>query len=157
MLISHPQFQIRTLLLAAVVFCPALTAGAAQTPAATQPASLAARTPAEPEIPKSAFRLQEPVKDPFFPQSTRLRAKPPQAVTGTNVAPPPVDLELNGISGSAERRLAIINFRTFAVGEEGEVPTSNGRARIRVVEIKNDSAVVLVNGEQRVLRLRPGR
>jgi len=67
-----------------------------------------------------------------------------------------VELELRGISGTVDRRLAIINGHTFGVGEEGEVPTSNGRARIRVLEIKSDSVVVLVNGEQRVLRLRPG-
>jgi predicted amino acid racemase len=67
-----------------------------------------------------------------------------------------VELELKGISGSIDRRLAIINFRTFSVDEEGEVPTDSGRARIRVIDIKSDSVVVIVNGQQRVLRLRSG-
>jgi len=166
MLISHPQFQIRTLLLAAIVVCLALAARAGQTPAATKPASPAAKAPAaanaapaEPELPKSLFYLptspQDPAKDPFFPLSTRLRTKP-QFIATSNAPPAVVELELKGISGSVDHRLAIINSRTFGVGEEGEVPASNGRARIRVVEIKNDSVVVLLNGEQRVLRLRPG-
>ena len=154
MLTPHPQLPIRPLLLGAVVLGLALAARAAQTPAATKPAA------AEPEVPKSVFHLptspQDPAKDPFFPLSTRLRSKPPQLISATNAPPVVVELELKGISGTVERRLAIINSRTFAVGEEGEVPTSNGHARIRVVEIKSDSVVVSLNGEQRVLRLRPG-
>jgi hypothetical protein len=64
-------------------------------------------------------------------------------------------LHLNGISGTVDRRLAIINNQTFQTNEEGEVPTNPGRARIRCVEIRADSVLVQVGGEQRVLRLRP--
>ena len=158
MLISYPQFPIRIFLLAVVPLGLVLTSRAAQTPAATSSA------PAQPEVPKSVFHFptspQDAVKDPFFPQSTRLRGKPPQLVIQTNVPPPVVELELKGISGTVERRLAIIasegGSRTFAVGEEGELPTGRGKARIRVLEIKDDSAVVTVNGKQEILKLRPG-
>ena len=160
MLNSHLQLPFRSLVLAAVALGWALTSQAAQTPAATPAA------PAEPELPKSVFHFpvspQDSVKDPFFPQSTRLRSKPPQVASVTNAPPPPVviELELKGISGTPDRRLVIIASegysRTFAVGEEGELPTGNGKKRIRVVEVKIDSAVVLLDGEQRVLKLRAG-
>ena len=116
--------------------------------------------PIQAEIPKSVFLIPttpQEGKDPFFPRSMRLFAS---AVVKTNVQPlatipPPVELRLNGISGTADRRLAIINNQTFETNEEGEVPTNPGRARIRCMEIKADSVVVQVGTEQRVLRLRP--
>jgi len=160
MLISYPQSPIRILLLAAVALGLVLTSQAAQTPTATKSA------PAQPEVPKSVFHYptspQDPVKDPFFPLSTRLRGKPPQPVTvaQTNVPQPVVELELKGISGTVDHRLAIVasegGTRTFAIGEEGELPTGSGKVRIRVIEIKDDSAVVLANGKREVLKLRPG-
>jgi len=154
MRISHLKFPFRTLLLGTALLGLTLAVRAAQTPVAAK------RAAAEPDVPKSVFHLptspQDPAKDPFFPQSTRLRSKPPQLISATNLPPVVVELELKGISGTADHRLAIINTRTFGVGEEGEVATSNGKARIRVVEIKSDSVVVSLNGEQRVLKLRPG-
>ena len=166
MLNLQPQLQIRPFLPAVVVLGLMVTALCAQTPSAKKPTGAAAKAPAatntapaELTVPVSVFHTptspQDPAKDPFFPQSTRLRSKPTVIAT-TTALPAVVELELKGISGAADRRLAIINSRTFAVGEEGEVPASNGRARLQVVEIKNDSVVVLLNGEQRVLRLRPG-
>jgi hypothetical protein len=115
--------------------------------------------PVQAEIPKSVFLIPatpQEGKDPFFPRSMRLFAS---VVVKTNVQPTPppsVELRLNGISGTADRRLAIINNQTFETNEEGEVPTNPGRARIRCMEIEADSVLVQVGGEQRVLRLRPG-
>jgi len=164
--ISFPQFRPRALPLAAALLCLVCAAPAAQNPAASpaRPAGLAPATtnaaPAKPELPKSVFHIpsspQDPAKDPFFPLSTRLYSKP--ALLPTTNAPPSVvvELELKGISGTADRRFAIINSRTFATSEEGDVPAGSGRSHIRVVEIKADSVVVVVNGEQRVLRLRSG-
>jgi hypothetical protein len=116
----------------------------------------------EAPLPKSVFVLprskQEGV-DPFFPKSGRpyqiyqVIPKPteqPVIVTA--------ELRLNGISGTAERRLAIINNRTFEVGEEGEVISGSERVRIRVLEIKGDLVVAqFVNGGiRRELHLRKG-
>jgi hypothetical protein len=67
-----------------------------------------------------------------------------------------VDLQLKGISGAASHRLAIINNRTFATGEEGEVSSNMGVVRITCQEIKDDFVRVLVNGQERTLHLRPG-
>jgi hypothetical protein len=114
--------------------------------------------PIQVEIPKSVFIIPTTPregKDPFFPRSLRLF---PSIVVNTNVlpTPPSVELRLNGISGAADHRLAIINNRTFETNEEGEVPTKSGHARIRCLDIKPDSVVVQVGGQQRVLHFRPG-
>jgi hypothetical protein len=75
----------------------------------------------------------------------------------TNAAPVPVvDVHLNGISGVAGKPLAIINSRTFEIGEEGEIVSSGNRVRIRCLEIKADTAVIQIGPERRVLRMRPG-
>ena len=67
-----------------------------------------------------------------------------------------MQLDLKGISGPVGRRLAIINNQTFAVGEEQEVTVNSGRVRVVCKEIKDDSVVVVANGQERILRLRPG-
>lgn len=165
MSISLSQVRVRALLLEAALLCLVCSARAVQTPAPSpaHPAGrLASATNAAPtqlEVPKSVFHIpnspQDPARDPFFPQSTRLYSKA-AVVTPTNQPAPVVELELKGISGGADRRFAIINSRTFASGEDGDVPVGRGRAHIRVIEVKADSVVVVVNGEQRVLRLRAG-
>ncbi|HVM47625.1 MAG TPA: hypothetical protein VMU04_06330 [Candidatus Acidoferrum sp.] len=112
----------------------------------------------EPEVPKSMFLIPttpQQGRDPFYPNSTRLfasvvvnAAKPASAVQ--------VELRLKALSGVPNHRLAMINNHTFESGEEGEVTTPTGHARIRCLQINEDSAVVQVGGEQRILRLRPG-
>lgn len=103
-------------------------------------------------IPQSIFVMPtspQEGRDPFFPRSNRPYMS--AAVLHTNVAPvvgsapapTPADLHLKGVSGTAARPLAIINNRTFAVGEQGDVPTPTGRLRIRVVEIRRDGHVVV--------------
>jgi hypothetical protein len=151
--------------LAAALICLALTCSAAQTqtspPAkvsATAPAATNA-APAQPEIPKSVFTIPtapQEGKDPFYPNSMRLFANQ-TVVTPTNRPTAiPVELQLKALSGTAGHRLAIINNCTFSPGEEGEVTTNVGRVRIVCVEIKDDSVVVLVGGQQRIVRLRSG-
>lgn len=155
---------IEKLLAFAVAFLSLAFASLATQTRTNAPAtvSLAATNaaPVQAEIPKSVFLIPatpQEGKDPFFPRSMRLFAS---VVVKTNVqplaTPRSVELRLNGISGTADRRLAIINNQTFETNEEGEVPTNPGRARIRCLEIKADSVLVQVGAEQRVLRLRPG-
>jgi hypothetical protein len=159
----HSYRSVETsLALGAILFSLAFASVASQTrtksPAKAPPATTNA-APAQPEIPRSVFTIPttpQEGKDPFFPRSKRLFAT---AVVKTNLPPPAVvvaDLYLNGISGTPEHRLAIVNNQTFAANEEGEVPTDRGRAHIRCLEIKADSVVVQVGNEQRVLRLRAG-
>lgn len=108
---------------------------------------------AQQPVPKSAFSI--PTKpqdghDPFFPNSDRLFASktaPKSAPQSTGAV-----LVFNGISGTQERRLAMINSRTMAEGEEADVNTPNGRTKVRLVEIKGEVAIVEVAGERRELR-----
>jgi len=116
---------------------------------------------AELVAPKSLFLIPsnpQEGKDPFFPRSLRVYASSVIVLTNTtnSVAAPSLDLRLNGVSGTSAHPLAIINNRTFEVGEEGELTSNSGRARLRVLDIKADYVVVQVGGERRILRLRVG-
>jgi hypothetical protein len=148
--------------LALAGFCGAATADAQSTTNAV--AQAAGSSPAKPApapggIPRSVFTMPanpEAGKDPFFPRSLRpygtmLTAKTNQP--STNLA---TDLHLQGFSGPLDRRLAIINNRTFETGEEGEIVTSNGRTRLRCLEIKGNSVTIFAGGEQRTLYFRRG-
>ncbi len=152
---------------AALLFC-GLTLNATDKPAT--PASKSSKgqpvvtnaAPVSLEIPKSVFIIpKSPAegKDPFYPKSTRLFNTVVIAASVTTTSAPvsvQVDLQLKGISGTADHRLAIIGTRTFEQGEEHEMPSASGRVRIRCVEIASDSVIVQVGNEQRTLHLRPG-
>jgi hypothetical protein len=97
-------------------------------------------------------------KDPFFPKSTR---RTQSVVISTNTTVPvgelPAGLVLKGLSGTAQRRLAVINNYTFAAGEEAEVRVGFQLFRVRCVEIKDRSVMISVNGAPpRELTLRQG-
>ena len=164
MLARCPSLRAWTLPLAAALLGLTFTTRAAQTPpaAAGKAKATTNAAPAELELPKSVFIIPATSaegKDPFFPLSTRLHPPPPVVTPTTTRSPRPscnVQLDLKGISGAVDRRLAIINNQTFAVGEEGEVAVNAGRVRVVCKEIKDDSVVVLVNGQERTLHLRPG-
>jgi len=151
----------KLLALAAALLGVAFASFAAQTHTNAPAGSSLAHTnalAALPEIPQSVFIIPttpQEGKDPFFPRSTRLYTS---VVVKSNLQPVAVsvELKLNGISGTIDHRLAIINNRTFGVNEEAVVPTSAGLARVRCLEIKPDSVLIQIGGEQRVLRLRTG-
>jgi hypothetical protein len=92
-------------------------------------------------------------RDPFYPASTR----PYQSAV---VAAKTAELNLNllvlqGISGEPAHRLVIINKRTFAVGDNLEVSTSQGRIRVHCLEINDNSVVIEANGQRHELRYDP--
>ena len=80
-------------------------------------------------------------KDPFFPISIRNRV-----ITKTPDIPEPVtfdDLSLKGIG----RGLAIINNRTFAIGEEANVKIKGVTRKVKLLKILSENRVVVeVNG-----------
>jgi hypothetical protein len=123
------------------------------------PAKPAAAPQAEPEIPQSVFTLPADLKegrDPFFPNSPLRGISTPVLKPSTNINQK-VELVLNGISPSSEKPLAMINGKTFAKGEEQDVPLgSSRRIRVLLVEIKMDSVIVEVNGVRQQLRLKAG-
>lgn len=96
-------------------------------------------------IPPSVFDVTaNPLKNPFFPNSQR---HPVSQAASTNAAPliSASSFQLMGLSGSIESRLAMINHRTFGVGEAVEVITTSGqKVTIRVLQIKDTSVLVRV-------------
>ncbi len=99
---------------------------------------------------------QDGMRDPFYPKSTRIFAHAPQPVTNKEPVVIHAELKLQGFSGPPNHRLAIINGRTLEAGEDGEVPTANGKVPVHVIEIKGDSVVVQAAGERQILKLRSG-
>lgn len=80
----------------------------------------------------------------------------PATKPGPNTPAAPPRMILMGVSGTPQKRLAIINGHTFAKGEEQEVPSANGRIRVHCLDIKEDSVIIDVNGERQELRMRQG-
>jgi hypothetical protein len=110
-------------------------------------------------VPKSIFTIPASFaqgRDPFFPNARYMFGA--QAITKTPSSTPSTSLlVLNGISGTADHKLAIVNLRTMAEGETNEVSTAFGRVRIRCIEIRRESAVIeVIGGERRELHLRSG-
>jgi hypothetical protein len=118
--------------------------------------SVAAAPPAKPAAPEpvrlSVFVIPKNPKegrDPFFPASVRPYENVQAAQTHVVEIS---SLVLKGISGSPENRLAIINNRTFAIGDEQDLITSQGRIRVRCVEINNNSVIVESSGQRQELK-----
>jgi len=94
-------------------------------------------------------------KDPFFPHRVLVpvvKAPSPKASDASRL------LQLKGVAGTVNRRLAIINNQTLEVGEEREVTTPAGKIKIRCVEIRADSVMVELpnQGGRKELQLRGG-
>ena len=109
------------------------------------------------DIPHSVFvqpKNQQQGRDPFFPDSIRPYGSVSTAPTNSSVSS--ASLVLNGLSGTGQKRLAIINGSTVAEGEESNIPTPTGRVRVRCVEIKDSSVIIEVGNELREIRLRSG-
>ncbi len=118
----------------------------------------AAARPAPVEIPKSVFVIPATPKEgrnPFFPQSAQ--PLPELDKSQKNRPFEPGWFTLNGITPNGPKRTCMINSRTFEAGESGEVKLPSGaRILIKCEEIRNDSVVIIVNGERRELRMRFG-
>ena len=146
-----------TAMLCLALGLPAALGQTNKPPRLPTPSPVASNAPSgELPAPRSLFVMPTSPKegrDPFFPRSSRLYTS---VVLKTNQVPVTLDLRLNGVSGSPDHRLAIINHRTFEKGEESEVTTSSGRVLIRCMEIKDESVVIRIGGEQRELHLRSG-
>ena len=130
--------------------------GAAEKPAAQTEATLVVAS-AEPEspAPQSVFVIPASPTDgrnPFFPSS-----KPQAPVVAQKAAVIETgSFVLNGIT-SPPKRTAMINGRTFEVGEAGEVKFQNGaRVLITCLEIRDDTAIIKVGDQRRELRMRAG-
>jgi hypothetical protein len=108
-------------------------------------------------VPQSVFDADLPTgRDPFFPNSKR-RAVPDSGTSETpSEARFPDQVRLSGVSGTPDSRLAIINHRTFAVGETNLIRAGGRSFAVRVEAIKETSAVITINGITREIHLREG-
>jgi hypothetical protein len=123
----------------------AVTAWAAMTFPGSAGEPAAVDEPAPRPVPlKSVFRDDPKGKDPFFPNSSRRQATEPKPRKELIVGPQ--SLILRGIIGPADQRIALINGRTFATGEELRVRVENGEMTVKCVEIRSASVVVQLNG-----------
>src|SRR6266513_3066474 len=106
-------------------------------------------------IPKSVFVAEGATgRDPFFPNSIRLRAKVPD----TTKAPQITEdfsrlLKLTGVTGGV-KPIATINNLTFAVGEEQEVKVDGRKVRIRNLEIGEKSVRLSVENQPGAVELK---
>ena len=126
----------------------------AQAPTKTSEPNVAAAL-APVEIPQSVFTISanpRECRNPFFPQIAPVAPLPtPKATISDSSA-----FVLNGIT-SPPKPSAMINGYTFEAGEEHEVKLPNGsKVLVKCEEIRADSAVIVVGGVRRELRLRSG-
>ena len=108
-----------------------------------------------PNAPRSEFKDDVSFgRDPFFPKSTR---RPKILVTPTNVEPQratvPDHVMLKGISFTSGKKLAIINDRTLAEGEEFTLKGNGQPVKVKCVEIKEKSVIVGVGSATKELAL----
>ena len=89
-------------------------------------------------------------KDPFFPATSRRVDNTVSAIPqgpATPVKPTAEQIQLKGLFKSANRQLALINNRTFEAGEQADVKITDGKVRLRCVEIRPRSVIILLPGE----------
>jgi thioredoxin-related protein len=63
------------------------------------------------------------------------------------------ELTLKGISGSKDRRMALINNETLMVGETAKIKVKDVRVEVTCNEIREDSVLITVGGKQQELKL----
>lgn len=76
--------------------------------------------------------------------------EPPPPLFGGAAAAPPVrytNLVLKGISGTGDRKFALLNNQTLGVGETAKVKWHDGSVRVQCTEIRERSVVVKIEGE----------
>jgi hypothetical protein len=124
-------------------------------------AAKAAEAPAV--LPAEAFKsvfVSDPGfgKDPFFPKSTRRPLPTPRVETPATPQQPLVfeSVQLKGISLATGRKLALLNYYTFAEGEEADLRIAGQVVHVRCLEIKERSVTVTVQGLRKELQLREG-
>ena len=141
-----------------VLLCGARGANTNGVPNAKTPAGGKAATnnvatntgPVELAVPRSVFDVTvKPTKDPFFPLS--LRQPVPSATNA--LAFSASSFFLKGLSGAARQRLALINNRTVAAGENAEVTTVSGKIKIHCLEIRESSVLIRAGAQSEPLEI----
>ena len=63
------------------------------------------------------------------------------------------ELALKGISGSKDRRMALINNETLMVGETAKIKVQDNRVEVCCKEIREDSVLITIDGKPMELKL----
>jgi hypothetical protein len=150
---THDFLRPAGLLLAGLLVFASHRAAAAASPVAGK----GTNAPALPApIPLAEFDVtNSPVKDPFYPNTTRspvpvkVVTSAPAASAGFTAA----SFQLKGLSGPPSARLATINNKTVAVGEDTDIILPGGKVKIHCVEIKEDSVVILAGAQSQLIEL----
>jgi hypothetical protein len=113
---------------------------------------------------KSTFHVDPKFgRDPFFPASRPELGKQEQDAAPTAPLPLLSYLKLVGIRAGTARPMALINRLPIAQGEEGQVSivltnrasvTEVQKINIRCLEVRRDSVLISIAGEQGVRELR---
>jgi thioredoxin-related protein len=94
------------------------------------------------------------------PKQSEAEPDPLPAFNGAPTFPAKVytGLELRGIAGPANARLAMINNQTLGAGETGKVKLGDSVVKVKCLEVHDDRAVVMIEGtnQRRELRMRGG-
>lgn len=117
------------------------------------PAPVATMRKAEAAIKEAALTRGELGTDPMVQPGAK-----PASVYGAPAAPQQFDdLVLKGISGSKQRRFAMINNQTLGTGETVSLRVGGKPMQVRCEEIKDQSVIVSWNAgrERRELKFRP--
>jgi thioredoxin-related protein len=115
-----------------------------------------ARVPAVPDGPGLVTELQMQMIGRTGKGAVASAAKPkvddgppPPLFNGAPTKPPPQfsELKLQGISGPAGRRLAILNGQTLSAGEAARIRIAGRETEVRCVEIRPKSVLVALDGQ----------
>ena len=99
----------------------------------------------KPEIP-----AQAPVSKPAQAPKPTPKTSPAAASKDARAS----ELELRRISGSRQRRQALINNQELSAGETATIHLASGKVKVRCVEIRERSVLVFVSGEKQSRELR---
>ena len=81
----------------------------------------------------------------FVPHAGKIEEAPEPAWEG--------QVKLTGLSGTRDQRLAILNGKTFAQGEKGEVKANGKVIQLHCLEIRDNSVVVEVEGYKKPIEI----
>jgi hypothetical protein len=131
----------------------------------TSPRAVIPAAPAPTSLAKSVFTIDQNSRDPFFPHTRKkvLAAATSSSVNGAPTAPVesisemPAQLSagLQGIGGTADKRIAVINNVILEIGRSATIPLSSGSHNrnlpVRCRDITRDTVVLDVEGYGQVV------
>jgi hypothetical protein len=147
--------QLKWLMLLSACVCMAVFVGCGDAPKPTPPKKAVVggtndmSTNAVVYETKSVFEDDpKTAKDPFFPSSTRLAKKIAPGGKAIPTMQSLIDLHLRGIIGSPGKYIAMINDKTFAVGDKSQVLVGpNQSLVVKVLKMSAKTVTVSVDGE----------